>query len=95
MVKESLNRLHPLVKFTCNGNIILNFIEEGILQQNLKDNNLKGLKSGDTIKIKGYVYEIEKINIEYSNNVHGDYGLPINYEGEFDDFNLLINVFLK
>jgi len=40
-------------------------------------------------------YEIEKIVIEYSKYMHGDYGIPMNYVGDFDNFNTVINIIIK
>jgi hypothetical protein len=95
MAKESLNRLHPLVKFTCNGNILLEFIEEQILSDLIDTSGIDKLKPGEKILLNKVKYEIDRITIEYSKNMHGDYGMPMNYEGEFDNFNTVINIIIK
>ena len=95
MAKESLNKLHLLVKFTCNGNIILQFIEEKILSEIIDTSGIEKLKPGAKVILNQEEYEIEKILIEYSKNMHGDYGFPMNYVGEIDDFNTVINVIIK
>jgi hypothetical protein len=95
MAKESLNRLHPLIKFTCNGNIILEFIEEIILADIIDSNRIEKLRPGDKIVLDETNYEIDKIIVEYSNFMHGDYGIPMNYIGESDNFNTVINILLK
>ena len=95
MAKESLNRLHPLIKFTCNGNIILEFIEENILAEIIDSNGIEKLRPGEKIVLNGESYEIDKIIVEYSKFMHGDYGMPMNYVGDFDNFNTVINILIK
>lgn len=95
MAKESLNRLHPLIKFTCNGNIILEFIEEKILAEIIDSNGMEKLRPGEKIVLNEENYEIDKIIVEYSKFMHGDYGMPMNYFGEFDNFNTVINIIIK
>jgi hypothetical protein len=95
MVKESLNRLHPLVKFTCNGNIILQFIEEKVLSEIIDSCGIERIKPGAKVILNNEEYEIEKILIDYSKLMHGDYGYPMNYIGEFDNFNIVINIIVK
>jgi hypothetical protein len=95
MAKESLNRLHPLIKFTINGNIILEFVEERILANIIDSSGIEKLRPGERIILNGDKFEIDKIIIEYSKFMHGDYGVPTNYIGEFDNFNTVINVIIK
>jgi hypothetical protein len=95
MAKESLNRLHPLVKFTCNGNILLEFIEEDILSELIDSNKISKLRPGEKIVLNDEKYEIDKITVEYSKSMHGDYGIPANHVGDFDSFNTVINIIIK
>lgn len=94
MSKESMNRLHPLIKFTINGNILKEFVEEKILSSIIGNNNIERLVQGTKIVLDNKEYKILKIIIEYSEFMRGDYGIPTNYEGEFDNFNTVINVVL-
>ncbi len=95
MSKESMNRLHPLIKFTINGNILKEFVEEKVLSRIIDNSNIERLIQGARIVLDNKEYKIQKIIIEYSKFMHGDYGVPTNYEGEFDNFNTVINVVLK
>ena len=95
MAKDSLNRLHPLVKFTCNGSILLEFIEEQILSDIIESSGIEKLKPGEKILLNKVKYEIDRITVEYSKNMHGDFGMPMNYKGEFNNFNTVINILIK
>ena len=95
MAKESMNRLHPLIKFTINGNILKEFVEEKVLSRIIDNSNTDRLIQGAKIVLDNQEYEILKIIIEYSKMMHGDYGMPTNYEGEFDNFNTVVNIVLK
>lgn len=43
MAKESLNRRHQLIKFTCYGNILTEFVEEKILADIIYSNGIDKL----------------------------------------------------
>lgn len=96
MAKESKNRLHPLFVLKNTQGVIINeFCEERIFAGYFEDNNYKTLKSGTKIIIDEKHYIVDCIDLEYSKNMHGDYGTPINYVGEFDNFNLKISIIVK
>jgi hypothetical protein len=95
MTKESSNRLHPLVKFTSNGNIILQFIEEKFLASIIDLSSIEKLRPDEKVILNGENYVIDKILIEYTTTMHGKYGIPDNFTGEFDNFNTVINVLVE
>ena len=84
-----------MIKFTCNGNIILEFIEEKILANIIDSNGIVKFRPGVKIVLDEQDYTIENIQIEYSKYMHGGDGLPMGHIGEFDSFNTVINILLK
>lgn len=95
MKNESNNRLHPLVKLTCNGNILMEFIEESIYNDLLISQGIKRLTNNVKIVVKNEHYIVEKISIEYTGRMFGDFGIPFNFVGENDSFNCVIDISVK
>lgn len=84
-----------MIKFICNGNILWEFFEARLLTEIIKPINFFRFESGSKITIEDINYEVDKVIIEYTTNMHGDYGTAFNLIGEDDDFNTVIIIELK
>ncbi len=96
MTKESNNRLHPLIVLKNTQGVIINeFCEEKIFAGYFENKSLNTLKTGTKLIVDEIQYTVDCIVLDYSKIMHGDFGTPVIYEGEFEHYNLRISIILK
>lgn len=96
MEEKKLKRVYPMFKFTNqSGTILKEVSDRDILYKILKNSGIDIFKSGAKITLDNEKYEIYRIDITIAENMWGNTGYLSDLEGEFDQFNTVINIIIK